>query len=577
MNSLYCAVIGILAFAAPYAGSDFEAACHVDRLAEIENRMFIERVTGTGLDFHFTIKNPENFGLEAMEPTWGGMYLREAFDQRVENSRLILEELAEIDIHMLEEVADRVLYKTLVHYHQWNVAMADFFYFYDPFNISTGSFIQFFLIMAEFDFRRQEDISTYLTLLQTFDEVLERKISLEQERARLGLSMPDYVIDIVIELCEGFLADRDGQHFLITTFDYRLDNLNRLADYQREQYKKENERILREYLFPAYDRVIAELSLLRGSAGTEFNPMQQEYMRLFLELYAGYGFTPEYIIEMLDEEISIARGNISDLISAYPDLILALYNMALSKGSIEENVEYLKNLSLLKFPELPEHSLSLEVLHESLHFINMAAFYLIPPVDDYFSNIVRINPAVAQDDPFLMFYLAHETYGGHLLESVYKFSRGTGTYRFVNTALFFSEGFANYASGQLMRASGFDSLLVDFALYNLMLATFENARMEMGISYEGWDLEDFTYWISENDIRMNDEIIQYYFHFLSATRNTYLPYAVGWYFFNNLREMAEYKLGDAFDAREFHTLILDIGPAPLSIFAEVFEEVLGLE
>ena len=42
--------------------------------------------------------------------------------------------------------------------------------------------------------------------------------------------------------------------------------------------------------------------------------------------------------------------------------------------------------------------------------------------------------------------------------------------------------------------------------------------------------------------------------------------------FELLREEAETRLGDAFDAREFHTVILTTGPCPFDVLRACVEE-----
>ena len=41
--------------------------------------------------------------------------------------------------------------------------------------------------------------------------------------------------------------------------------------------------------------------------------------------------------------------------------------------------------------------------------------------------------------------------------------------------------------------------------------------------------------------------------------------------FCEMRELAKKELGDKFDAKEFHKLILDIGPAPFSVIRSRLE------
>jgi uncharacterized protein (DUF885 family) len=240
-------------------------------------------------------------------------------------------------------------------------------------------------------------------------------------------------------------------------------------------------------------------------------------------------------------------------------------------------MDYLKSISPSIFPELPEHSLSLETLPASLSFINAAAYYILPPVDDYTNNIIRVNPAVSEGDPSLVLTLAHEGYGGHLLEFVYHGHRKTGKLRQIMDNIGFNEGFAQYASGQLLRASDFDETLVDYIVNASAFSFYLDARIEIGIFYEGWiadDIAEFLRGLRDYFEDMDDEIAQEFYEFYYASKNVFIRYGVGEAFFYDLRKTAEAKQGDNFDAKEFHTLILDIGACPLNILAETIDDIL---
>ncbi|MCL2857673.1 MAG: DUF885 domain-containing protein [Oscillospiraceae bacterium] len=546
------------------------------KLAEIEERLFIDAVTSSSLNFHMSMRNPGDFGIEDIEPTWGRRSTQESFEEGLAETQLLLEELLEIDLDALVEIDDRVLLQNLVQVVDLSLRMGDFFYYSQPFHIMSGLFAQAPLVMAEFQFRRQEDISTYLALMRLFDEHIAGEISYEQTRAELGLFMPDFVLDKVIETSEGFLEGREGEHFLVATFDQRLDALEWLDDEQREQYKQENKRILEEYFFPAYDRIIEELSLLRGMGGTELSERQREYFLLLLEHNTSSNFTPEYIIELLDNAL---RRTFVDIIFAMrdPEIEEEFSNFALSRGDIHENMEYLRSLAPTIFPELPPHDLSLEVLPDSLEFINSLAFYVVQPVDDYYHNIIRINPEAAENRPGMLLVLAHEGYGGHLLDSVYTRYSGMSKLRLLLNNTSWSEGFANYASAQLLRATGFDSALIEFAISMDAFDFYLGARMEMGVFYEGWTQEDLGNYMQRLFLGMEfeDEEIQEIHELTFASQFIFVRYGVGLAFFENLREEVQTKQGDDFDLLEFHTLILDIGPSPLNIFADTLRDVLS--
>jgi len=388
--------------------------------------------------------------------------------------------------------------------------------------------------------------------------------------------MPDFVLDMVIETCEGFLRNRDGRHYLITTFVDRLEALEWLDDEQREQYYEENRGALANAFFPVYDTIIAELKPLRGRGGTDSSDRQKEYYRLLMEQNTSSNFAAERIIGLLDGLLEQAITGMDAARALNPNVEEDFFGLALSKGTIQENMDYLKSVSPTVFPALPGHTLSLEILPESMSFINAAAYYLSQPVDDYYHNIIRVNPAFAESDPSLMYTLAHEGYGGHLLESVFNGHSGMGKLRRIMSMIAWGEGFAEYAAGQLLRATGFDEALVDYAVHNMAFEFGFAARVEIGIFHEGWTTDDLSGFIEDYyGYRWDEEEIQLYYEQIFASKYTFIRYAAGNAFFRELRDITETELDDSFDVREYHTLLLDIGYSPLNIFEEVIAGALS--
>ncbi|MCL1917601.1 MAG: DUF885 domain-containing protein [Peptococcaceae bacterium] len=543
------------------------------RLAEIEDRVFREAVTADSLSFHMSIKNPDEFGIAQIEPTWGRNYTQDYFEEECRKNQKLLEELAEIDINALPEEKDRVLYKTLKQDAELGSRAIEYYYYDEPFHTMDGMYIEVPLMMAEYEFRRQSDIDTYITLMKIFGEYIGRELDYEKEKAGLGLFMPDFVLDQVMKLCEGVLNNRDkDRHYLVDTFHRRIDAAEWLDDRQKEQYKAENRQVLTQYFFPVYDTIMAELSSLRGSGGAEVNDAQKQYYLLLLEQNTSAGFTPEDIIKLAEDALERSLTQMMTAVSNHPNVTSDYESGALSKGSLEENIAYLKSIAPTVFPELPDHTLAIGVLPESMAFIGAGAYYLIPPVDDYVNNTIRVNPRVAGNSPSLLSILAHESYGGHLLDYVYNNADVIGNLRHIMYNVCYSEGLAQYGSARLLLASDFDKPLIDLALSESALNFALFGRIEIGIYYEGWTVHEVSGLLQRTlGHRGEDANMQALYEQLYATKSVYVRYGAGGEFFHQLREAAEAKQGSSFNEKEFHTRLMDIGCCPLNVLAEMME------
>jgi uncharacterized protein (DUF885 family) len=534
----------------------FPISVRATSLAEIEAEWFERLVTSDSFTFHFLMLNPENFGLSAIEPTWGGGYSRADFDTRNESAALLYEQLKQVDSRKLIHERDIILYRILLQRALLSERLSDFYYYDNPFCAFRGAFVNMPVLLTEFEFRRENDIHTYFALLKSYDDFILSAVEFEKEKSRLGFFMPDFMLDNVIESCEKILESTS----LVSTFDARIDAIAWLSSAQKNSFKDENKKLAENYFLPVYEKIIVELSKLRGTGSAEISDSFREYYILLLEEIMGQGYSPEFIIELLDDALDAAH---TDLFAGFQHsrTMRDFERSALSKGNIEQNIAYLHELYTSVFPALPEHTLEISVLPAEQMFVSAAGFYLIPAIDDS-RNIIRINPA-AENSPDILVTLAHESYGGHLLEYVSR-DENFKNLRHLFSHGGFTEGLANYGTQRLLLASDFDERLVRFALANATLETLIPARVEIGIFYEGWTAEDIDDFLGYDDLYF----AQYLYEACFASRATYLKYAVGEAFFFYIREMMEEILGDDFDEIAFHARILEIGSVPLNILEE---------
>ena len=88
--------------------------------------------------------------------------------------------------------------------------------------------------------------------------------------------------------------------------------------------------------------------------------------------------------------------------------------------------------------------------------------------------------------------------------------------------------------------------------------------LDIGIHYHGWDLSQLTRYVRLFGITEED-VIQEIYQYIVETPANYLRYYVGYLGFYDLKNAASQKEGDAFDLKEFHRKVLEIGPVPFPI------------
>ena len=92
-----------------------------------------------------------------------------------------------------------------------------------------------------------------------------------------------------------------------------------------------------------------------------------------------------------------------------------------------------------------------------------------------------------------------------------------------------------------------------------------HALMDIGIHYEGWDMEKIKTYITNYFGDVGDDVVTEIYYNIVEDPANYLSYYVGYLQFLDLRDQAENSWGNSFTAKEFHQKILDIGPAPFDV------------
>jgi uncharacterized protein (DUF885 family) len=99
-----------------------------------------------------------------------------------------------------------------------------------------------------------------------------------------------------------------------------------------------------------------------------------------------------------------------------------------------------------------------------------------------------------------------------------------------------------------------------------------HARIDLGVNYEGWTLEQtterFAEYYSEDEAAA---FAQDMYEAVAQEPSKYLSYYATALKFETLRKKAEQALGKRFNPKAFHAVILDLGPC----FFEIVEQAVN--
>ena len=362
---------------------------------------------------------------------------------------------------------------------------------------------------------------------------------------------------------------------MIDTFNSRLDTLSDLTEEEKNAYRQKNEELLKSDFIPAYQLLIDGLNELRGTGVNEKGlcgfPDGKKYYEYLV--YSATGTSYPSIEELLkDMELLMNKqlAKTSLLLRFHPELAEELDTYAYRQTEPEDIMEELKALSLEEFPSLAECSYTLKSVPKSLELSLSPAFYLVSPIDDYQNNVIYINenPRFATNE--LYNTIAHEGYPGHLYQNVYFHTHCDSNIRNILSSKGFSEGWATYVEYlSYMMDNGLRPEMGELLAANSIATLGLHACLDVYINYMGWDREQVREYLM-NYYEDPGELTDALYNAMIENPANYLSYYVGCMELMNMRETAEKELGERFDAKEFHTFLLDIGEAPFDVIQAYF-------
>ena len=159
---------------------------------------------------------------------------------------------------------------------------------------------------------------------------------------------------------------------------------------RRPPNKKQNEKIVKEVIFPAYTSLASSLTSLLGSGKNEKGLCYLKHGRDYYEylVYENTGCADS----IADIQTMIGQKRLSDLSEAAaltdsnPSLWKDAQKASLSYAEPASVLEQLKEQMQADFPKAPDVSYTVSPIEECMEDYLAPAYYITAPIDDYNSQ-----------------------------------------------------------------------------------------------------------------------------------------------------------------------------------------------
>ena len=539
--------------------------------------LFQEDVVQNTINLHYTLANPENYGITDYEVTLGSVSLADVEEgyAELEDMKKNLEGFRRSGLTKDQQLT----YDILLDYVQTELSVKDLPLYAEVLGPISGYQSQLPVILAEYTFRRERDIEDYLTLVSGIDEMAEELIEFEREKAQAGLFMSDYAADTIISQCEEFIANPE-ENYMIEIFDDKVAAFEGLTDQEKQAYSDKNRAIITTEVVDGYRTLIDGLKELKGSGTNDLGLCYYEdgtrYYEDLVRSGTGTDTSVKQLMRKTEYFLEEFIYSLQTLVQENPEAYDEFLDYEFPVMEPEEILEDLREKSADYFPEPPQVNYTIKYVHPSMEEHSSPAFYLTTPVDDLQNNLIYINnrQASSAESDGAEFYamLAHEGYPGHLYQNIYTGSSDLPLVRSLLSYSGYAEGWATYVEhSYAFHLSGMSDTLAQLFAGNSAATLALHAYIDMGIHYEGWNQEDVVDFLAGygiSDRNAAEEI----FKLVVEEPANYLNYFIGYLEFLDLRRAAEKELGEDFDVKEFHGFLLETGPAPFYIIEDYMDE-----
>lgn len=570
--------INFLTLAAGLTGMLLLSACGArkpedqnQKFEEYTKELFCSEVASNTINLHYTLKNPEDYGITGSEVSLGSF--ESDTDMIKASAENMWQSLQKFSYDGLD-LQNRITFDILGYQIKTIERNADYILYEEPLGLVSGVQTQLPVVLSEYRFYDRQDVETYLELLEMTEDYFDSLIKFEREKAEKGLFMADYALDTVLDQCRAFLDMGDG-NYLYSTFVDRVKDVKELTKEEISDYIQDNALAVSDYIFPAYEKLISALEELRGTGENEkglvYLPDGADYYELVVRQSTGSDRSVE---EMED----LTRRQMTDDLEAMEQVLGITTEeaqeaaAAMTQDSAELILSKLQDGIKEAFPEAPDTALEIKYVPEEMEEHLSPAFYMIPAIDNTEENVIYINRAHMNDDLTLFTTLAHEGYPGHLYQTVYYENTDPDPIRSVMDFGGYVEGWATYAemgSYYLTPLSKEQAVLLQ-KNSSIILGLY--ALADMGIHYEGWSRMDTVAFFSNYGIT-DAETIERIYELIIGSPGNYLKYYIGYVEFLELKKDWAEEKGTGFSQKEFHEAVLEVGPAPFDIVEKYMWEM----
>ena len=477
----------------------------------------------------------------------------------------------------------RLNYDILLRQLRDRLAEFDFQTYLVPITQRTGFHIEFPELPKDVPLNTISDYDNYAARLRAFGDYTDGHIQLVRAGIAAGQTLPAIVLEGWEKAVDAQIVDQPTQSLL---YEPCLEFPSTIAEDAHARLRQQISSAIAESVVPAYQRFrdfMAEeyVPEARGSIGASALPRGRDFYRHRVRRFTTLEITPEEVHQLGLAEVKRIRGEMDEIIRRVEfEGDFAAFTEFLREDPrfyVETKEELLEAVALVLkrmdgalptlFGKLPRMPYGLREVPDYIAPRTTTAYYQQPIGDGTRAGFYYLNTYNLKSRPLYMTEALsyHEAVPGHHLqlalqqeiESLPNFRKFGGFTAFV-------EGWALYSERLGLETGFYTDPYSDFGRLTMEIWRACRLVVDTGIHYFGWTREKAIAFMTDNSAMSEHNIRAEVDRYISWPGQA-LAYKMGELKIRELRQTAEEQLGNRFDIRSFHDMILGSGAVPLDV------------
>jgi uncharacterized protein (DUF885 family) len=460
--------------------------------------------------------------------------------------------------------------------------------------VQLASFMQ-----SQHVIKNEKTARNYVSRLQAMGGKLDALTAEMQRQSEAGVVLPRSLLEKSLTVIDDTIAPKPEDNALVTSFVERMKRVKDIDAQARDHFRDAAIAAVRNDVYPAYRRMAAALVEQRPKADATAAGVGRlkdgaAFYQEMLKQFTTTDYTPEQVHQMgLDEVARIttemdtllkgqgmAEGTVGERMAALGKDPRYMYSND-DAGRRQALARYQQILDEVaaRMPEyfrtIPPGHLKVERVPASSEKGSSGAYYEPAAMDGSRPGVFFANLRDMSEVPqwYMKTLSYHEGIPGHHFQiSTAQGLKGLPLIRQQPIYTAYAEGWALYAERLAAEIGMYkDDPLGDLGRLQEEMLRAARLVVDTGIHAKGWTREQaIAYMVgvtgkAESD--MTSEVERY-----MALPGQACAYKVGQLKILELREKARAELGDRFNLKDFHTVVLENGAVPLTVLERLVNE-----